>query len=63
MPLKEKNLKKWNRKWNIELIEKENKNWNDLAENWINQTLCFLDSHFREKDKQIQKLIIFNQSN
>lgn len=33
---REKQLKKWNRKWKIKLIEKENKNWNDLAENWYN---------------------------
>ncbi len=28
---REKQLKKWNRDWKIELIEKENPNWNDLA--------------------------------
>ena len=28
----EKRLKKWNRKWKIELIEKENPNWDDLYE-------------------------------
>jgi putative endonuclease len=27
---REKELKKWNRKWKIDLIEKENPNWNDL---------------------------------
>ena len=32
---REKQLKKWNRKWKLELIEKGNPNWNDLAENWI----------------------------
>ena len=26
----EKRLKKWNRKWKIELIEKKNPNWDDL---------------------------------
>jgi len=31
---REKQLKKWHRKWKIELIEKNNKNWNDLANNW-----------------------------
>ena len=34
--LREKKLKKWNRKWKLELIEKENKNWNDLSKNWSN---------------------------
>ena len=28
---REKQLKKWNRDWKIELIEKENPDWNDLA--------------------------------
>ncbi|MFC1898331.1 GIY-YIG nuclease family protein [Candidatus Cloacimonadota bacterium] len=31
---REKQMKKWNRKWKIELIEKENLEWNDLAKNW-----------------------------
>ena len=28
---REKQIKKWNRKWKLELIEKENPNWNDLS--------------------------------
>jgi len=32
---REKQLKKWNRKWKLELIEKGNPNWNDLAVDWI----------------------------
>ena len=28
---REKNIKKWNRKWKIELIEKNNPQWNDLS--------------------------------
>ncbi|MCR4278950.1 MAG: GIY-YIG nuclease family protein [bacterium] len=28
---REKNLKKWNRKWKLELIESMNPAWNDLA--------------------------------
>jgi putative endonuclease len=27
---REKQIKKWNRKWKLELIEKENPEWNDL---------------------------------
>ena len=27
---REKQLKKWNRKWKVRLIEKANPNWNDL---------------------------------
>ncbi|TBX71366.1 GIY-YIG nuclease family protein [Flavobacterium silvisoli] len=33
---REKQLKKWNRQWKINLIEAENKDWKDLSENWIN---------------------------
>jgi len=28
---REKQLKNWNRSWKIELIEKDNKDWNDLS--------------------------------
>lgn len=31
---REKTLKKWLRKWKIELIETDNPNWEDLAEDW-----------------------------
>jgi putative endonuclease len=30
--LEEKRLKKWNRKWKLELIEKDNPGWRDLYE-------------------------------
>lgn len=29
--LREKQMKKWNRDWKVELIEKENPNWEDLV--------------------------------
>ena len=32
---REKTLKKWNRAWKNELIEKDNPNWQDLWENLI----------------------------
>ena len=32
---REKQLKKWNREWKINLIEEENKEWNDLSEDWF----------------------------
>lgn len=32
---REKQLKKWNRKWKIELIEKTNPTWEDLARSWF----------------------------
>jgi len=31
---REKQLKNWNRQWKIDLIEKDNKEWNDLSEDW-----------------------------
>jgi len=33
---REKQLKKWNRQWKINLIEEENKDWEDLSEDWNN---------------------------
>jgi putative endonuclease len=32
--VREKQLKKWNRKWKLELIEKTNPQWKDLSLNW-----------------------------
>jgi len=32
---REKQLKKWNRQWKINLIEKENPEWDDLFENIV----------------------------
>jgi putative endonuclease len=34
--IREKQLKKWNRDWKLELIEKENPQWKDLYEGLIN---------------------------
>ena len=31
---REKNMKKWKRQWKIDLIEKENSNWDDLSSDW-----------------------------
>lgn len=31
---KERQMKKWNRSWKIRLIEENNPNWIDLAEDW-----------------------------
>lgn len=33
--IREKELKHWNRQWKIELIEKENPNWDDLSKDWF----------------------------
>ena len=32
---REKQLKKWNRKWKLELIEKLNPEWKDISKDWI----------------------------
>jgi putative endonuclease len=32
---REKQLKRWTRKWKLELIEKENPGWNDLSIDWF----------------------------
>ncbi|MCB2073442.1 MAG: GIY-YIG nuclease family protein [Novosphingobium sp.] len=32
--LREKRIKKWNRAWKLELIEKDNPDWRDLAEDF-----------------------------
>ncbi len=32
--LREKRIKKWKRQWKINLIEKDNPQWNDLASDW-----------------------------
>ncbi|AUC81522.1 GIY-YIG nuclease family protein [Lacinutrix sp. Bg11-31] len=31
---REKNMKKWKRDWKIKLIQEDNPNWSDLAEDW-----------------------------
>ena len=31
---REKQLKKWNRKWKIRLIEEQNPEWKDMYEDW-----------------------------
>ena len=32
---REKQVKKWKRKWKIDLIEETNPGWNDLAKDWF----------------------------
>lgn len=32
--IREKRLKTWKRQWKVNLIEKENPSWNDLASDW-----------------------------
>ena len=40
---RERQMKKWKRKWKIELIEKQNPQWNDLSEGWYNDD-CINDT-------------------
>ena len=42
----EKNVKNRNRQWKIDLIERNNPNWLDLAEGWIDSAtpLCFAEN-------------------
>ena len=48
---REKQIKKWNRAWKIELIEKMNPYWNDLWPTIIGQNKTkTLDSRFRGND-------------
>ncbi len=32
---RERQMKKWKRDWKLKLIEENNPNWNDLAEDWL----------------------------
>jgi putative endonuclease len=34
---REKQIKKWNRSWKLELIEKENPEWHDLYSDFVNE--------------------------
>jgi|SRR3989338_6420847 len=36
--IREKQIKKWNRKWKLELIERHNPEWNDLYNELVNAT-------------------------
>ncbi|MDG1039394.1 MAG: hypothetical protein P8H13_07375 [Polaribacter sp.] len=36
---RENQLKNWNRQWKIDLFEKENKKWQDLAFDWFDDIL------------------------
>ena len=33
--LRERQMKKWNRRWKLELIERDNPDWRDLAADWF----------------------------
>ncbi len=37
--VREKRIKKWLRRWKIELIERDNLGWRDLAEDFVLQTI------------------------
>ena len=33
--IREKKMKKWKRLWKLNLIEKDNPNWEDLSKDWF----------------------------
>lgn len=39
--IREKQLKKWNREWKVNLIEEMNPGWHDLSINWNNEDLIY----------------------
>lgn len=45
--LREKQLKKWNRQWKINLIEEVNPGWMDISMNWNNEDLIYKTKHSR----------------
>jgi Predicted endonuclease containing a URI domain len=49
--LREKRIKKWNRAWKLRLIEEENPQWRDLAEDFGFAPLRQLDSRLRGNDE------------
>ncbi|MDQ4420790.1 GIY-YIG nuclease family protein [Sphingobium sp. DEHP117] len=53
--MREKRLKKWNRKWKLELIESSNSDWRDLAVDIGFEPLHEqrLDSRFRGNDGEL----------
>ena len=49
---REKRLKKWNRQWKIDLIEKDNPDWADLYEQLVNEARHITDFEMRMKQYQ-----------
>ncbi len=49
--LREKQIEKWNREWKLRLIEKENPQWRDLSED-------FLDSRLRGNDGEVVQITV-----
>ena len=52
--LREKQIKKWNRAWKLELIEKANPYWNDLYPRSRESRAKALDSRLRGNDEVSQ---------
>jgi len=47
--VREKQLKKWNRQWKINLIEEMNPSWMHLSMNWNNQDLIYKSKRIADK--------------
>lgn len=46
----EKKIKNRNRQWKIDLIERENPDWNDLAANWLDSATADAGASFAQND-------------
>jgi putative endonuclease len=49
--VREKQLKKWNRSWKVDLVQAQNPNWDDLWSEIVG-TPARVDSRFRGNDEQ-----------
>jgi putative endonuclease len=50
--LREKRIKKWNREWKVEMIERANPEWRDL---WLD--ICGVDSRVRGNDGSVDSRV------
>ncbi len=46
----EKKIKNRNRQWKIDLIERENPDWNDLAANWLDSATADTGAYIAQND-------------
>jgi putative endonuclease len=57
--LRERQIKKWNRVWKLELIEKENSSWRDLGDE-ISMRTKVLDSRFRGNERMWMRCAFYS---
>jgi len=51
--IRERQMKKWNRQWKINLIEKMNPDWMDISMNWRNEDLIYKTKLSRVDGKHV----------